>query len=552
MRNPRLIVEAERSVAADTLAAAVATVVQTLRGAGEIATVESYLDGDATLLAADGQTALISVLGDGVATVAVLERVAPDLAGFRMTTVGDDSIDEEFTQLAEETLLRGELFGISLALVVLLLVFGAAVAAGLPIILAIVSIVVAVGATALVGQAIELSTFVVNIITMIGLAVGIDYSLFIVHRYREERDRGVPHVQAIERTGATASRAVFFSGLAVVIALSGMFLIPDTTFNSFGVGAIFVVLAAVVAALTLLPAVLSLLGDRVNWLTLPLVGRRRAPEAPGGMWDVIARAVTRRPTLTAGAVAIALLVLAGWYTTINLGSNGISALPADSEGRHAFEVLTAEFLDSPNEADIVVDAARIDAPAVQAAVAQLERLLAADPAFGPPAYRASDTGDLALIEVALPGDFSSLASRDALERLRQEYIPAAFTGVAAVYVTGDAAFDADYVSLIGAYTPLVFAYVLGFTFLLLLVTFRSLIVPIKAVVMNLLSVGAAYGLIVLVFQEGVGAGLLGFQRSEVIGAVAPALPLHGPVRPLHGLPRLLAQSDQGALGRDGR
>ena len=174
-------------------------------------------------------------------------------------------------------------------------------------------------------------------------------------------------------------------------------------------------------------------------------------------------------------------------------------------------MLNAEFRDSPNEAEIVIDAARIDAPAVQVAVAELPALLAADGAFGAPRYRASNTGD-----------FSSRESRAALDRLCTEYIPTAFAGVAAVYVTGDTAFDADYVSVIGKYTPFVFAYVLGFTFLLLLITFRSLVVPLKAVVMNLLSVGAAYGLIVLVFQEGVGAGLLGFQRSDVI---EPWLPL---------------------------
>ena len=285
-----------------------------------------------------------------------------DLPGFRLTTIGNDSVNEEFDTLVEETLLRGELFGVSLAFVVLLLVFGAAVAAGLPIVLAIVSIVVAVGATALVGELFELSTFVVNIITMIGLAVGIDYSLFIVQRYREERERGLDKLTAIERSGATANRAVFFSGLAVVIALSGMFIIPDTVFRSIAVGTILVVVASVAAALTLLPAVLSLLGDRVNRLTLPWVGRRRSPEIEGGAWSAIARAVTRRPALTAGAVAIALIAVASWYTTINLGSNGISSLPADSDGRHTFEVLNAEFRDSPNEAEIVIDAPRIDAP----------------------------------------------------------------------------------------------------------------------------------------------------------------------------------------------
>ncbi len=517
-----VIVEAEQQTDAATLEATVAKLVDRLRAQGRIAIVQSYLDGDAGLISDDGQTALVSVLGDGLVTVAVIEAMEASSEGFRITTVGNDSLNEEFNTLAEETLLRGELLGVSLALLVLLLVFGAAVAAGLPIILAIVAILVAVGATAVVGQFFELSTFVVNIITMIGLAVGIDYSLFVVQRYREERDNGLEKIEAIGVAGGTASRAVLFSGLAVVIALSGMFIIPDTTFNSFGAGAILVVIAAVAAALTLLPAMLSLIGRGVNWLTLPVIGRRRSPEVEGGMWFRISAAVTRRPLFTAGVTALILIAVGSWYLTINLGSNGISSLPEDSPGRHAFEVLNAEFSNSPNEADIVIDTPDIGDPAIVAAIESLEKLLAEDESFGTPVFRPSLTGDLGLIEVPMKGDVSSSESRRALSRLRTDYIPASFGGVAEVYVTGDAAADVDYVEVIGRYTPLVFGYVLGFSFLLLLVTFRSIVVPLKAVVMNLLSVGAAYGLIVLVFQQGVGAELLGFRQTEVI---EPWLPL---------------------------
>jgi len=516
-----VILEAEGQTEPAVLATAVSGLVDELRANGRIAIVQSYLDGIPDFLADDGQTALISVIGDGLETVAVIEHVESTTDGFRITTVGNDSLDEEFNTLAEETLLRGELLGVSLALVVLLLVFGAAVAAGLPIILAIVAIIVAVGATAIVGQFFDLSTFVVNIITMIGLAVGIDYSLFIVQRYREELDNGLEKIEAITVAGGTASRAVLFSGLAVVIALSGMFIIPDTTFNSFGAGAILVVIAAVAAALTLLPAILSLIGRGVNWLTLPVIGRRRSPEVEGGMWYRITAAVTRRPALTAGVTALVLIGIASWYLTINLGSNGISSLPEDSPGRHAFEVLNAEFTNSPNEADIVIDG-DTDDPAVITAIEALDELLAGDDSFGTPVFTPSSTGDLGLIEVPMKGDFSSSESRDALDRLRSDYIPASFGGVADVYVTGDAASDVDYVKVIGRYTPIVFAYVLGFSFLLLLITFRSIVVPLKAVAMNLLSVGAAYGLIILVFQQGVGASIFGFRQTEVI---EPWLPL---------------------------
>ena len=518
-----VIVEAESGVDEATLEATLQRVVEQLRANSRIAVVVSTLDGVPGMLTEDGRTALVSVTGDGLETVAILESLEAESAGFRLTTIGEDSINEEFNGLAAETLMRGELLGVGLALIVLLLVFGAAVAAGLPVLLAIVSILVAVGATAIVGQFFDLSTFVVNIITMIGLAVGIDYSLFIVQRYREELDMGFEKIEAITIAGATASRAVLFSGLAVVIALSGMFFIPDTTFRSFGAGAILVVFAAMGAALTLLPAMLSLMGRAVNWLTLPVIGRRRSPEAAEGVWYGITKAVTRRPLMTVGITSIILIGIASWYLTINLGSSGISSLPDDSPGRHAFEVLNAEFFDSSaNEAEIVIDAADVSDASVVTAVESMEELLASDDAFGTPTFQVNVTGDLALLTVPMKGDFSSAESRESVRRLREDYIPATFDGVADVYVTGDAAFDMDFVAVIGEYTPLVFGYVLGFSFLLLLVTFRSIVVPLKAVAMNLLSVGAAYGLLVLVFQQGVGADLLGFQRAE---AIQPWLPL---------------------------
>ncbi|MDA0351827.1 MAG: MMPL family transporter [Chloroflexi bacterium] len=520
-----VILEATDNADPAAFETAATDLVTALRANDRIAVVQSYLDDQPGYLSEDGHAALIAVTGDGLETVAVIGAVEAAHPGFRVTTIGNDSINEEFNTLAEETLLRGELLGISLALVILLLVFGAAFAAGLPIVLAIVAIVVAVGATALVGQVFDLSTFVVNIITMIGLAVGIDYSLFIVQRYREELDNGLDKIDAITLAGGTASRAVLFSGLAVVIALSGMFIIPDSTFNSFGAGAILVVIAAVAAALTLLPAVLSLIGRSVNWLTLPIIGRRRSPEIEGGVWYRITAAVTRRPAITAGFTAVVLIAVASFYLTINLGSNGISSLPDASPGRHAFEVLNAEFTNSPNEAKIVIDTPDIEDPRVIEAIGALEDLLAGDDAFGAPVFTPSLSGDLGLIEVPMKGDFSSAESRDALSRLRSDYIPASLAtvaGVAAVYVGGDAADDIDYVGVIGDYTPIVFAYVLGFSFLLLLVTFRSIVVPLKAVLMNLLSVGAAYGLLVLVFQHGIGASLFGFRQTEVI---EPWLPL---------------------------
>ena len=442
--------------------------------------------------------------------------------GFRVTTVGFGSVEGEINTLLTDTLEQGELIGLAVALVVLVIVFGAAVAAGVPIVVALLSIFVAIGATALVSNVMEMSDFVVFIITMIGLAVGIDYSLFIVQRYRQERALGLQKIDAITTAGATASRTVFFSGMAVAIALAGMLIVPDPVFRSFAVGAILVVAITVLAAMTLLPAVISLLGDRVNWLTLPFIGRRGELENTGGLWGLTTRLVTARPLLSVLVSGGLLIATAVPVFNINLGTVGISTLPDNSDPRHAFDVLNEEFSDGVLTADIVIESPNVNTPGVQGSIDQLTAALNQDGFFGASTIEKNESGNLALVTVAMPGDFSSPESKSALERLRGDYIPAAFHGDATrVFVGGPTAENVDSVQTQKDYLPFVFTFVLGLSFLLLLVAFRSIVVPLKAVVMNLLSVGAAYGILVLVFQEGVGTSLLGFQKSPVIESWLP-------------------------------
>ena len=501
-----------------------------LRLIEEVASVASYLEGASGLVSADDQTVLIPVTltgddadaADTAAPVVDLVEEADGINGFRVTTVGFGSVEGEMSTLLEETMAQGEMIGIAVALLILLVVFGAVVAAGLPVVLALLSIFVAVGATALVSNVIEMSEFIVFIITMIGLAVGIDYSLFIVQRFREERSHGREKIDAIATAGSTAGRTVFFSGMAVTIALAGMLIMPDPTFQSFAVGAMLVVAATVLAALTLLPAILGLLGDRVNWLTLPLIGRRGRPESGGGVWNWITKAVTARPLISVVATSGLLVAAAVPVVTINLGSIGISALPEDSDFRHAFDVINEEFSAGVLTADIVIDAADVNDAAVRSAIEGLTAALEADEFFGSAELETNEAGDLALLTVAMLGDFSSTESKSALQRLRNGYIPAAFDGQSAeVLVGGPTAETVDNVQTQKEYLPLVFTFVLGFSFLLLLVVFRSIVVPLKAVALNLLSVAAAYGILVLVFQEGIGVGLLGFQESAVIESWLP-------------------------------
>ena len=240
------------------------------------------------------------------------------------------------------------------------------------------------------------------------------------------------------------------------------------------------------------------------------------------MWNWITKAVTARPLISVVATSGLLVAAAVPVATINLGSIGISALPEDSDFRHALDVINEEFSAGVLTADIVIDAADVNDAAVRSAIEGLTAALEADEFFGSAELETNEAGDLALLTVAMLGDFSSTESKSALQRLRNGYIPAAFDGQSAeVLVGGPTAETVDNVQTQKEYLPLVFTFVLGFSFLLLLVVFRSIVVPLKAVALNLLSVAAAYGILVLVFQEGIGVGLLGFQESAVIESWLP-------------------------------
>ena len=488
------------------------------------------------LVSEDRRTTLIpfTMSGDfddaseGIEEVAVVVDKAQEQEEFKVLLTGQAAFGLDQREMGQADLLKGEIFGIPIAVLILILVLGALVAAVVPLFLAVVSIVVALGLTALVGQAFQLSFFVENIIFMIGWAVGIDYSLFVVARYREERARGLEKLDAIARTGATANRTVLFSGMTVVLALIGMVLIPFNIFISVGAGAIFVVVAAVLGALTLAPAILSLLGDKVNKLSVPWFGRAQVPFEAGGsntFWDRVSRGVMAQPVISL-ILVVGLLVAASIpFFGINTGFAGISTLPDDIESKQAFQILDLKFSSGEvTPAEIIIEG-DIKSPAVQAGIESLKQSMAGDPgqAFAPPRpLEVNEAGNQALLSVPVAGDTANDASLDAVKRLRSQYIPAAFNGVAAeVHVTGDTAFNIDFFKLAKDSAYIVFPFVLGVSFLLLTLVFRSIVVAAKAVVMNVLAVGAAYGILVLVFQERVLASTFGFQESPIIEAWIP-------------------------------
>jgi RND superfamily putative drug exporter len=493
-----------------------------------VAAVSSYVDGGEGLLSVDSKIALVPTtlsVSDGEAAgiikpfLTTIEE-ANETPGYRVTSVGQGSVELEFNELAEETLAKGEMIGIGFALIVLLVVFGAAVAAGLPILLAIASILVAVALSAIIGRVMGLDEFVVQIITMIGLAVGIDYSLFIVKRFGEELSKGKNKIEAITSAGNTAGRTVMVSGIAVMIALSGLLIIPEATFRSFGLGAMTVVVSAVVAATTLLPAIVSILGHRIYWLRVPYIGRKitvnESVDNSGGIWDKITAVVSANAVISVVVTGGALIAVSTAVFTMTLGSNGLGSLPEDSPSRHAYELVNAQFSDGLVTSDIVIDATDVTSPAVKASIESLQANLSADAFYGDTQLEIAPNNDLAVLYAVIQGDYASEGARSALDRLRNDYIPEAFDGVADVYVSGSTASIVDEVGLMTDWLPIVFGLVLGSSFLLLMIVFRSIVVPIKAVMMNFLSVGAAYGLLVLVFQQGYGAELLGFQQSPVI------------------------------------
>jgi RND superfamily putative drug exporter len=468
----------------------------------------------AGMISTDGRATILTVpiVDTEIETVDRLREVQQqiDQPGdeFETFLAGPATLNADTSEIAEEDLQKSELTGLGVALVVLIVVFGALIAALLPIAMAMVAIPIAFGGIALIAElaGVHFSLFTTNIATMIGLAVGIDYSLFIIARYREERRKGFEPYGAISAAGATASRAVFFSGLTVVLALLGMFIMPNTIFRSMAAGAILVVLASIMASLTLLPAMLGLLKDRVNWPRLSKRARMEGEHDPkGGFWDRMTKTVMGRPVVFMVASVLFLGFLASFYFTIDKGTTSSAAtLPDEVDSKQAFLILSEQFAaggrSDPVQVYVEGDLA---SPELQGAIRELEQAIGADPAFADQVQLTPNADGTAAVINAIPvGDPFGHMTTDAVQRLREQGIPPIFEGTGAVVLVGGfPAIMEDFFNQTDTYQPIVLAFVLGLSFLLLMVVFRSIVVPLKAVIMNLLSVGAAYGAIVLVFQR---------------------------------------------------
>jgi RND superfamily putative drug exporter len=488
------------------------------------------------LVSADRRTTLIIVNLAGTSAqvrdnmddyLAVVK--AQSTEGFVVDTVGESSITHEFTVTAENDLTKAELIGLPITLVVLVFVFGALVAAGVSLVLALVAIFVSIGVIGLVGVLVPQSFFIINVIMMIGLAVGIDYALFIIERYREERRQGLGKIEAITATGATASKAVLFSGGTVVLALLGLFIVPITTFRSLGLGALLVVGIAVLAMLTLVPAMLSVLGDRVNW---PLVRQHRkkhtgervhsARTVYKGFWGKFTKGIMARPLVGVVLTVVILLAIAAPAVMLKTGAAASPDTLPPGDRRAAYELLVDSF-PAGLLAPVQIVVSGVETAEIDVAINDLQARMEASGDFaGSSMVTWNQAKDLALITAPLSVAPDSPEAYEIIRDLRGELIPTYFANLdASVHVTGRTALNADSVSLVNKLTPVVLAFVLGLTFILLMVVFRSVVVPLNAILMNLLSVGAAYGMLVLVFQKGIGHQLFGFQQTPTIESWVP-------------------------------
>ena len=487
-----------------------------------------YVTHDKTQVSSDRHAMLIPLFirdTDDAGPVEDVAKQADRNPAFAVAVTGNSTIDNDFNELSQHDLKSGELqFGIPAALIILILVFGAIVAGLVPLLMAIISIIVALGLVAVLSQPFNLSVFIINMLTGMGLALGIDYSLFVVSRYREERMVGREQFDSIGGAGATASRAVLVSGTAFVVAMCGMLIVPNNVMRSLALGAILVGVVSVVAALTLLPALLGLLGDRINRLRIPFVGRssveRSNPE--GRFWRAIVERVLGRPAFSLIVATALLLALAVPVLGLNVGSNGVSTLPDRFESKRGFVALQRNFPRATTDPVLVVVDHASD-PQVTSAFGRLRSELASDREFaGRGDVLRSANGQIKVLQVPVRGDSQGPAAIAAVRELRGDVIPREFGGTAAlVLVGGDTAETVDYLDSVSDPTPYVFLLVLGLTFVLLTVVFRSVVIAGTAVLLNLLSVGAAYGLLVLVFQHGIGVGLLGFSQADTIEAWVP-------------------------------
>ena len=453
--------------------------------------------------------------------------------GFQILIGGDASINKEASDIVQKDFGFALFLNLPTTFVILILAFGALAAAAVPLSLAVAAVITASGILAVISQRYPLADVYAEVVLLMGLATGIDYALFVISRYRRERRAGKSKEEALQVATATSGQAVAFAGVTVLVAICGMFLVGNSIFSTLGLSAIVVVALALIMSVSLLPALLAMLGDNIDRFRVPFLDRGGEG---GGVWGFISDRVLARPAVFAGVTLVCLLVLAAPVFTFNLGFNGAKGLSNDVQAKKALIALEENFtLGLTSPAQVVVDAGKdgnVYAPEVQSSVndlvgqVQRETVSAQNPdaLYGAPIQTdINDAGDTELIQIPLNADIGEDKAIEAVNHLRRDLIPAAFgNSLQRPLVTGATAANIDFRDSIMFRTPFVWAFVLGLAFTVLLVTFRSVVIAVKAIILNTLSVGAAYGLLVLVFQEGwLLERPLGFEATGIIESWLP-------------------------------
>jgi uncharacterized membrane protein YdfJ with MMPL/SSD domain len=537
----QVLVQGKGAATADDpqVTAAVRDVVSRLERIDGITEIESPLDPatHVNTVSEDGRSVVVNFEMAGtdehveklvekpLAAVAAIQTAHP---GVRVEQFGDVSATKEIAAQDAKDGKRSESISYGLLLIILLAAFGAIVAAGLPLVLGATAVAGTVGLLGPVSQIYALPPDVADLVVIIGLAVGVDYAMFYSRRMMEERDRGRSAEAAVEIAAATSGRAVLISGLTVITAMAGLLFAGNPIFVGFGIGTMLVVAVAVLGSMTFLPAMLSFLSEK-NWLEkgrVPYITKRRhKAKGQSRVWAAILTRVLKRPlasTLVAGGLLVALCIPALGIQFKDPGYDGYSRSQPVIQ---TYDRLQAAFPGGAVPATTVIKAKDVTTPEVQDAIQQLhDQALATGQLSEPSGVEVSPDKTVAVVALSVKGSGTDAASQRSLEVLRSDVVPATVGKVrgAEVAVTGLTAGSKDFIDTMKAHAPLVFLFVLGLAFILLLVTFRSIVVPIKAIVLNLLSVGSAYGVLTLVFQDGHGGKLLDFQS---VGGIAPWIPL---------------------------
>ncbi len=513
--------------------AVVRDAVVTLQGFDQVAKLRSPLAaGNGGQISKDGHSALIQFSPEGTyddaatyidTITAATEKVQDRNPDYYVGQAGSASTGKALDELFAGQLAMAGLLSIPLTLGILLLVFGSLVGASIPLLLGLTSVFATMGLVALPSQIVPMDENISAVIMLIGLAVGVDYSLFYIRRARDERRAGRSESAALEAAAATSGRAVLIAGITVMIAMAGMFFSGDKTFMSFAIGTMIVVAVAMLGSLTVLPAMLSWLGDRIDKVRVPFIGRLRRDDGESRVWSVVLDRVLRRPVLSAAAATAVLVTLALPALTLSTSISGIDALPASLKELQSYNRVNDSFPGGATPAVVAIAGDASD-PELEAAIVELRaQVLASDAGLEPIDVEVAPGGKATRVEIPLVSKGADAGSNEALATLREDIIPATLGTVDGIEyaVTGDTAASKDWNDAMKSSVPIVFGFVLAFAFLLLLVTFRSVVIPLKAILLNLLSVAAAYGVVVAVFQWGWGENLLDFNSNGGIAAWLP-------------------------------